>query len=383
MFDTYGELMPRLQSWLITRFPRQPGDSDFVHRQAVRAKALDGLRGLLPAGLALQRRHLRLGPVLRARCCLKMRSHPLARGPLLRGSDADRAAQGDPVVPPARGRDRSRRGVVASTSPTPAAETDRVLERLWPDAVPGAPSRAARRRARRGPAGRLRPRGRGQAARRDLLLAVARCPRTRRSRRVRALVGRRAGGAPARLRRRPQEPAPPAGPGLRADRLPLRDRGRLRRLPGPPAAPPAHRRVAAARPPSSATRCPTWSSRPGRRPPSSSRSSAPGPLYDAMAGDFPLEAGYAVALALPRPLRHADERARGAAPDRAALRDPGPSRPTGASRSRCTGPSPSRPVTTPSPPPWCTSTTGGATSSDWRGSDAPRPGARGDGARKS
>src|ERR1700691_5254066 len=50
MFDTYGELMPRLQSWLITRFPRQPGDSDFVHRQAVRAKALDGLRGLLPAG---------------------------------------------------------------------------------------------------------------------------------------------------------------------------------------------------------------------------------------------------------------------------------------------------------------------------------------------
>src|SRR5277367_6555789 len=49
MFDSYGELLPRLQSWLISRFPRQPGDSDFVHRQAVRAKALDGLRGLLPA----------------------------------------------------------------------------------------------------------------------------------------------------------------------------------------------------------------------------------------------------------------------------------------------------------------------------------------------
>ena len=65
MFDTYGELMPRLQSWLITRFPRQPGDSDFVHRQAVRAKALDGLRGLLPAASLSNVGHLRIGPVLR------------------------------------------------------------------------------------------------------------------------------------------------------------------------------------------------------------------------------------------------------------------------------------------------------------------------------
>jgi thymidylate synthase ThyX len=49
MFDTYGELLDVAQTWLGARHPRQAGDSDFVHRQAIRAKALDALRGLLPA----------------------------------------------------------------------------------------------------------------------------------------------------------------------------------------------------------------------------------------------------------------------------------------------------------------------------------------------
>jgi thymidylate synthase ThyX len=49
MFDTYGELLGETQAWLARRHPRRPDDSDFVHRQAVKAKALDSLRGLLPA----------------------------------------------------------------------------------------------------------------------------------------------------------------------------------------------------------------------------------------------------------------------------------------------------------------------------------------------
>src|SRR5271169_5693299 len=48
IFDTYGELLDEAQAWLVTRHPRG-GDSHIVHRQAVRAKALDALRGLLPA----------------------------------------------------------------------------------------------------------------------------------------------------------------------------------------------------------------------------------------------------------------------------------------------------------------------------------------------
>ncbi len=50
MFDSYGELLPLVQSHLARRFPRRSEDSDFVYRQSIRAKALDALRGLLPAG---------------------------------------------------------------------------------------------------------------------------------------------------------------------------------------------------------------------------------------------------------------------------------------------------------------------------------------------
>ncbi|HXW39051.1 MAG TPA: FAD-dependent thymidylate synthase [Acidimicrobiales bacterium] len=50
MFDTYAELLPAMQAYLSARFTRQSGDSDFVYRQSIRAKALDALRGLLPAG---------------------------------------------------------------------------------------------------------------------------------------------------------------------------------------------------------------------------------------------------------------------------------------------------------------------------------------------
>src|ERR1700686_335336 len=37
MFDTYGELLEGAQAWLAVRHPRHSSDSDFVHRQAVRA----------------------------------------------------------------------------------------------------------------------------------------------------------------------------------------------------------------------------------------------------------------------------------------------------------------------------------------------------------
>ena len=49
VFDTYAELLPELQRHVVTRFPQEDGVSDFAYRQSVRARALDGLRGLLPA----------------------------------------------------------------------------------------------------------------------------------------------------------------------------------------------------------------------------------------------------------------------------------------------------------------------------------------------
>ena len=48
---------------------RNPSDSDFVYRQATRAKALDAVRGVLPAASLSQRRHLRQRPGVRGVCC--------------------------------------------------------------------------------------------------------------------------------------------------------------------------------------------------------------------------------------------------------------------------------------------------------------------------
>jgi len=48
MFDTYAELLRFLLNGS-PRNSRRARDTDFVYRQAVRAKALDATRGLLPA----------------------------------------------------------------------------------------------------------------------------------------------------------------------------------------------------------------------------------------------------------------------------------------------------------------------------------------------
>jgi thymidylate synthase ThyX len=48
-FETYARLIERLRGHLAERHPKAPGESDTVYRMAIRAKALDTLRGLLPA----------------------------------------------------------------------------------------------------------------------------------------------------------------------------------------------------------------------------------------------------------------------------------------------------------------------------------------------
>ena len=76
MFDTYGELLAEAQAWLAVRHPRQAGDSDFVHRQAVKAKALDALRGLLPAASLSNVGIYGTGQSYEM-LLMRMRSHPL------------------------------------------------------------------------------------------------------------------------------------------------------------------------------------------------------------------------------------------------------------------------------------------------------------------
>ena len=76
MFDTYAELLPRVVDDLRVRIPKEPSDSDFVHRQAIRAKAFDALRGLLPASSLSNVGIYGTGQGYEA-LLLRMRSHPL------------------------------------------------------------------------------------------------------------------------------------------------------------------------------------------------------------------------------------------------------------------------------------------------------------------
>ncbi len=49
LFDTYARSLPAVTAWAADTFPAAPGESPAAHARAVKAKALDLLRGLLPA----------------------------------------------------------------------------------------------------------------------------------------------------------------------------------------------------------------------------------------------------------------------------------------------------------------------------------------------
>lgn len=49
LFSTYSESLPRVMSWVAERYPAVDGEDEAAHGRAVKAKALDLMRGLLPA----------------------------------------------------------------------------------------------------------------------------------------------------------------------------------------------------------------------------------------------------------------------------------------------------------------------------------------------
>jgi len=48
-FDVYRAWLPRLRAFFEAKYPRDPAESETVYRMTIRAKALDTLRGILPA----------------------------------------------------------------------------------------------------------------------------------------------------------------------------------------------------------------------------------------------------------------------------------------------------------------------------------------------
>jgi thymidylate synthase ThyX len=49
LFDSYAQALPRVSAWVDESYPTASGESEAARRRAVKAKALDLLRGLLPA----------------------------------------------------------------------------------------------------------------------------------------------------------------------------------------------------------------------------------------------------------------------------------------------------------------------------------------------
>jgi thymidylate synthase ThyX len=136
VFDTYGELLPTVQASVTARVPQQAGDSDFVYRQAVKAKALDALRGLLPAACLSNIGLYGTGQSYE-QLLLRMRAHPL---PEARTYADMMLTELRKVIPSFLQRvDVAERGgewtaYLAATRD----DTARVVDRLWPDDQPGA-----------------------------------------------------------------------------------------------------------------------------------------------------------------------------------------------------------------------------------------------------
>lgn len=75
-FATYARWIDPMREWFERRYPRAAGDSDAVYRAAIRAKALDTLRGLLPAATRSNVGIFGTGQAYEA-LLLRMRAHPL------------------------------------------------------------------------------------------------------------------------------------------------------------------------------------------------------------------------------------------------------------------------------------------------------------------
>jgi thymidylate synthase ThyX len=76
-FETYAGLIDPMRAWFERRYPKAAADSDAVYRSAIRAKALDTLRGLLPAATRSNVGIYGTGQAYEA-LLLRMRAHPLA-----------------------------------------------------------------------------------------------------------------------------------------------------------------------------------------------------------------------------------------------------------------------------------------------------------------
>ena len=172
-FATYARWIEPLQAYYRKRHPREDGDSEGVHRSVIRAKALDALRGLLPAATRSNVGIYGSGQAYEA-LLLRMQAHELAESRELAGL---MLAELRKVIPAFLERvDREDRGGRwARLPPSP--------QRRLPPPGRGRGARRRRRRRRRlvrlpgrRSADRVRSGGRDQGGGRRALPGVGGCP---------------------------------------------------------------------------------------------------------------------------------------------------------------------------------------------------------------
>jgi thymidylate synthase ThyX len=135
LFDTYGELASTMIDFFRDRFPKDPADSDFIYRQALKAKALDAVRGVLPAASLSNVGIYGTGQAYEA-LLLRMRAHPL---PEARSYADLMLTELRKVIPSFLKRvDLTDRGVAASTYMAGGRiQMEEVAARLFPDEAGG------------------------------------------------------------------------------------------------------------------------------------------------------------------------------------------------------------------------------------------------------
>jgi thymidylate synthase ThyX len=75
-FEAYARWIPAMEAHFRAKYPKSPGDSDGVYRSVIRAKALDTLRGLLPAATTSNVGLFGTGQAFEA-LLMRMFAHPL------------------------------------------------------------------------------------------------------------------------------------------------------------------------------------------------------------------------------------------------------------------------------------------------------------------
>jgi thymidylate synthase ThyX len=137
-FETYARWIEPMREYWTRRFPKPPADTDAAYRMTIRAKALDSLRGFLPAATRSNVGIFGTGQGYEA-LLLRMRAHPLRE---VRDYADLMLAELRKVIPAFLKRlERPERGGVwsrylAETTQATAAVAARVLEGIEPEPRP-------------------------------------------------------------------------------------------------------------------------------------------------------------------------------------------------------------------------------------------------------